>query len=242
MFSFPARAKVQRNHRKAKHLQRFSLVLTRFFTTFATRLQKPKQHEKNTNYYLRHAGHTRYGCTEKLPSARLGTAREDADRTIRTHVAVVGNSPDTRVVPRCQVRHLGPLGTAVCRRLWRLDGPFALYRRFTRVQLARGALWTSIGVWFQGCSAAVQGREVGPRCSGRALQALWRTILLRTGQPPRQLRPVELQVPVLELTEHRPQEGYSRRLGTCCQEGWPAAGHLLPRRSCLDVVRALTAL
>ena len=31
-------------------------------------------------------------------------------------------APDARMVPRCEVRHLGPLGCTVCRGLWRLDG------------------------------------------------------------------------------------------------------------------------
>jgi len=103
----------------------FYLLSFKKISIFAHRLTNPDNEKNrfNIDNVLRHS----YGDGTGLSGARFGAAREDADGAIRTHVAVVGDASDTRVVPRCVVRYLGTLGAAMRGGFRRLDGPRYVY-------------------------------------------------------------------------------------------------------------------
>ena len=61
-------------------------------------------------------------------------------------MAVARDTPDAGMVPKCQVRHLGTLGSTMRGRLRRLDGTRDVHGGKQQVQIPRGALRTPLGV------------------------------------------------------------------------------------------------
>src|ERR1035438_9437989 len=103
--------------------------------------------------------------------------------------------PGSRMVPRCQIRHLGTLGTTVgCggRRLVRAQH---LHTGQPAKQGSRGAIWTSFQVRPQRYLQDLDGRQVRSRPSDSALQKGGSKVLHDDGGPPRQLRPLGLEAP-----------------------------------------------
>ena len=138
------------------------------------------------------------------------------------------------LVPRRQVRHLGPLGSA-----GRADGRRLVRPRHLRagqrpLQVPHRALRPPVEVRLQGHHPAVEGREVGSRSPHAALQEGRGQVFRQHGLAPRRLLPLELQAAQVERREHGPQARRGRRLAEGGQEVRPAVRRLrAPRRQLL---------
>ncbi len=154
--------------------------------------------------YRAGAGRRRAGGGEdRLPDRR---------RAVQAQHGFAQAVPVSRVVPRRQVRHLGPLGTAGRADGRRLVRPRHVRARQRALQVSPGALRPSVGVRLQGHHPAVEGREVGPRPADGALQEGRREVLRQHGLAPRQLLPLELEAPQVERRQHGPEARRGRRL------------------------------
>ncbi len=158
---------------------------------------------------------------------RRGT---DRSRQVRADVGLAETIPGARLVPERKVRHLGALGSAMRTRAGRLVCPPYVPRGRTAEPVARRALRPAVPIRFQGCHPCLESGEVGPRSPRRALQARRCAVLLRTGQPPRQPRPLGFEIPAVEFCPRRPAEGPDRRLGEGRQGPGPALRRERPRR------------
>ena len=106
------------------------------------------------------------------------------------------------------------------------------------IQVPGRALRPSVEVRFQGRHSHLEGRELRPRQAHRPVQAGRRQVLRRNGQPPLQLRYLQLEISAVELRGHRSQAGPCRQLGRGRAEGRPA---LRRDRACgplVDLVRS----
>ena len=147
-----------------------------------------------------------------------------------------------QVVPRHEVWHLGPLGTAVPGRIRRLVCPQHVLPRRMAKPLPRRALRRPRTIRREGTHPRLEGRGVEPRRAGAPLQRSRSPVLHDAGTAPRQLRPVGLALPGMELGESRAQARHRGRMGQGMQEVQTAAGHIHARQPCLDVVRGCTSL
>ena len=85
------------------------------------------------------------------------------------------------------------------------------------VPVPRRALRPSLEVRLQGRLQRVEGRPMGPGEADPALQACRGQVFRRPGEPSRQFRQLELEVPAVELGQRWAEEGPHRQLG----EGGP---------------------
>ena len=180
--------------------------------------------------------HNPMGAVGALPRSGTRRARgHDGDRrraaplagAVRADAGLAGHLPLSGLVPRRQVRHLGPLGPAVRADGGRLVRPEHVHpgRRRQSVPASPGQLRSSLRQRLQGHHSAVEGREVGPRPVDGALQEGRRQVLRQHGRASRQLRPLELEVPPVERGQHGPAPGRRRRMA----EGGPEAGPAVRR-------------
>ena len=114
------------------------------------------------------------------------------------------------MVPRRQVRHLGPLGSAIRARVRRLVCPQHVHPGAPAVQVPRREIRPSVEVRLQGHHPYVEGREVRPRAPDGLVQEGRGEVFRQHGRAPRQLRSVELQAQSMERREHGPEEGHRR--------------------------------
>ena len=130
-----------------------------------------------------HSHGRRTGEHETCPSAH-------GAGTLSTHMGVTRAIRGTRMVPRCQVRHMGTLGPAVRARGGRLVCPTHVLPRALAIRIPCQEIRRPRQVRIQGCDTRMAGREVGSRISDQALQGCRGALFRHTGQPPRQLRSV----------------------------------------------------
>ena len=111
-------------------------------------------------------------------------SREPANRFRRTA---------SRLVPRCEVRHLGALGSAIGARAGRLVCPQHVYPGSRAVQFTSKTLRPSDQGRLQGPDRRMEGRQVRSRTPDGSLQKSGREVFRQHGRPPRRLRPVEFE-------------------------------------------------
>jgi hypothetical protein len=143
----------------------------------------------------------------------------------------------SRVVPRREVRHLGPLERPVSARAGRLVRAEHVYPGQRAEQVPRPDLRPSLEGRFQGYLQPLESGEVGPREADCALPAGGGQIFRRPGQPSLQLRLLRLEVSALEQRGDRSQEGHRGRLGHGGAQGRPAVRRDRSCRTLLELVR-----
>ena len=158
---------------------------------------------------------------------RAGRLRRGA-RSLPAHLGVVVRAlPGARLVPRREIRHLGPLGSAMPAGDGRLVRPAHVPAREPDLPVSQRALRAPVAVRLQGRDQHLEGGALGAGEAPRPLQARRREVFRRHGQPPRQPRPLRFEIPAVEFRRSRAEEGFDRRLGG----GGPQAGTAL-RRQC----------